>query len=60
MPYVTIEDVLVLDANTILVANDNNYPGTGGRGADLKDRNEMIWLKLEKPLTLAAGVGAPK
>jgi len=57
MPYVTIEDVLVIDANTILVANDNNYPGTGGRGADVKDRNEMIWLKLEKPLTLAAGVG---
>jgi glycerophosphoryl diester phosphodiesterase len=60
MPYVTIEDVLVLDANTILVANDNNYPGTGGRGADVKDRNEMIWLKLEKPLTLAAGVGTPR
>lgn len=56
-PYVTIEDVLVLDANTILVANDNNYPGTGGRSKDLKDANEMIWLKLEKPLTLAAGVG---
>ncbi len=56
-PYVTIEDVLVLDANTILVANDNNYPGTGGRGKDVKDANEMLWLKLEKPLTLAAGVG---
>ncbi len=60
MPYVTIEDVLVLDANTILVANDNNYPATGGRGADVKDRDEMIWVKLEKPLTLAAGVGAPR
>jgi hypothetical protein len=60
MPYVTIEDVLVIDANTILVANDNNYPATGGRGADVKDRNEMIWVKLEKPLTLAEGVGTPK
>jgi glycerophosphoryl diester phosphodiesterase len=50
----------VVDANTILVANDNNYPGTGGRGADVKDRNEMIWLKLEKPLTLGAGVGTPR
>ncbi len=59
-PYVTIEDVLVLDANTILVANDNNYPGTGGRGKDVKDANEMIWLKLEKPLSLAAGVGTPQ
>lgn len=59
-PYVTIEDVLVLDANTILVANDNNYPGTGGRGKDVKDANEMLWLKLEKPLNLAAGVGTPQ
>ena len=57
MTYFTIEDVIVLDANTILVANDNNYPATGGRGADVKDRSEMIWLKLEKPLTLGAGVG---
>jgi glycerophosphoryl diester phosphodiesterase len=57
MSYFTIEDVIVLDANTILVANDNNYPATGGRGADVKDRSEMIWLKLEKPLTLGAGVG---
>ena len=59
-PFVTIEDALVLNANTILVANDNNYPGTGGRGKDVKDPNEMIWLKLEKNLNLAAGVGEPK
>ena len=26
-PYVTIESVLILDANTLLVINDNNYPG---------------------------------
>lgn len=56
-PFVTIEDVLVLDANTILVANDNNYPGTGGRGEEVKDNNEFIWLKLETPLELAEGVG---
>ena len=59
-PYVTIEDVLVLDANTIFVANDNNYPGTGGRGKDVKDTNEMLWLKLATPLKLAAGVGMAK
>jgi len=29
-PFVTIEDVLVVDENTILVANDNNYPGLAG------------------------------
>ncbi len=56
-PFVTIEDIVVLNANTVLVANDNNYPGTGGRGADVKDANEFIWLKLEKPLTLGTGVG---
>ncbi len=56
-PFVTIEDVVVLNATTVLVANDNNYDGKGGRGADVKDPNEFIWLKLEKPLMLGAGVG---
>ena len=56
-PFVTIEDVVVLNPNTVLVANDNNYDGKGGRGADVKDPNEFIWLKLEKPLTLGTGVG---
>jgi hypothetical protein len=56
-PYVTIEDVVVLNANTILVANDNNYDGKGGRGKDIKDQNEFIWLRLEKPLTLGLGIG---
>ncbi|THF70853.1 glycerophosphodiester phosphodiesterase [Deinococcus sp. Arct2-2] len=56
-PFVTIENIIVLDANTLLIANDNNYPGTGGRGAQVKDNNEFIWLKLDAPLTLAAGVG---
>jgi glycerophosphoryl diester phosphodiesterase len=56
-PYVTIEDVLVLDKNTVFVANDNNYPGTGGRGPDVKDANEMLWIKLQSPLQLGKGVG---
>lgn len=56
-PFITIEDVLVLDANTILVINDNNYPGTGGRGADVKDPSEFLTLKLDTPLKLGAGVG---
>lgn len=59
-PFVTIEDVIVLDETTILVANDNNYPGTGGRGQDVKDNNEVIWLKLSTPLELAEGVGLPQ
>ncbi|MDP9766334.1 esterase-like activity of phytase family protein [Deinococcus enclensis] len=56
-PYVTIENVLVLDASTVLVVNDNNFPATGGRGAAVKDRTEFLWLKLDAPLTLAPGVG---
>ncbi|AZI41983.1 hypothetical protein EHF33_03790 [Deinococcus psychrotolerans] len=59
-PFVTIEDVLVIDKNTILVANDNNYPGTGGRGKDIKDPNELIWLTLDTPLNVAVGVGLKK
>lgn len=59
-PYFTIEAVLVLDANTLLVTNDNNYPATGGRGADVKDANEFIWLRLPAPLRLAPGVGQPR
>jgi len=56
-PFFTIENLIVLDANTILVANDNNFPATGGRGADVRDPNEFIWLRLATPLRLAPGVG---
>ncbi|BAY89984.1 MULTISPECIES: esterase-like activity of phytase family protein [unclassified Tolypothrix] len=64
-PFQTIEDVLVIDKNTILVANDNNYPFSTGRpGNDPKnpiiDNNEILLLKLDKPLNLAPGVGQPK
>lgn len=58
-PFVTVEGVLVLDAGTIIILNDNNYDSTGGRGADIKDRNELIVLRLTPPLDLAAGVGFP-
>jgi glycerophosphoryl diester phosphodiesterase len=58
-PFVTIEDVLVLDESTIVVLNDNNYDATGGRGAGVKDPNEMLVLRLSTPLTLGEGVGTP-
>ena len=58
-PFVTIEDVLVLDANTIVVLNDNNYDAKGGRGADIKYPNEMLVLRLATPLAVAEGVGIP-
>lgn len=56
-PFVTIEDVLVVDKNTILVANDNNYPGTGGRSATEPDQNEILLLDLDQPLNLDPRVG---
>lgn len=51
-PFVTIESVLPLNPTTLLVINDNNYPGAGGR--DLKsDNSEFIKIKLDTPLKLA-------
>ncbi|MGG6238019.1 esterase-like activity of phytase family protein [Nodosilinea sp. AN01ver1] len=55
-PFVTIEDVLVIDADTILVANDNNYPFSLGRGPDI-DNNEIIKIQLDQPLNLDARLG---
>ena len=55
-PFVTIEDVLVIDENTILVANDNNYPFSTGRG-DQIDNNEVILLELDKALDLDPRLG---
>ena len=56
-PFVTIEDVLVLDENTLLVANDNNYPFSQGRDAVAIDNNEIIQIKLNQPLDLDPRLG---
>ena len=55
-PFVTIEDVLVLDEQTLLVANDNNYPFSIGRGPDI-DNNEIIKIELDEPLDLDPRLG---
>lgn len=55
-PFVTIEDVVVLNNKTILVANDNNYPFSTGRSATEIDNNESIILELDKPLSEPAQV----
>ena len=58
-PFVTIEDVVVLDESTILVANDNNYPFSIGRdltGEEI-DNNEVIVLELDNPLDLDSRLG---
>jgi glycerophosphoryl diester phosphodiesterase len=56
MPFVTIENVLVIDANTILVANDNNYPFSIGRPPSI-DNNEIVQITLDKPLNISPLVG---
>ena len=49
LPYVTIENVLVLDRRTLLVANDNNFPYGGGR-ALASDDTEFLRIQLPTPL----------
>lgn len=56
MPFQTIEDVLVIDKDTILVANDNNYPFSIGRPPAI-DNNEQVILQLDKPLNIDPRVG---
>lgn len=58
-PFVTIENLLVLDANTILVANDNNYPFTMARPPYI-DNTEIILLRLARSLNLDSRIGLPK
>ncbi|MEA5466591.1 glycerophosphodiester phosphodiesterase family protein [Leptothoe sp. PORK10 BA2] len=58
-PFVTIEDVLVLNENSILVANDNNYPFSIGRdfSGQTIDNNEVIILGLDQTLALDSRLG---
>ena len=48
-PYVTIEDVLILDSQTLLVVNDNNFPGGGGRFLT-SDNTEFLKISLAAPI----------
>ncbi|WP_040898135.1 esterase-like activity of phytase family protein [Xenococcus sp. PCC 7305] len=57
MPFVTIENLLVIDKNTILVANDNNYPFSQGREDDI-DNSEAVLITLEEPLNLDPRLGS--
>jgi hypothetical protein len=50
-PYVTIENVLVLDTRTLLVVNDNNFPYGGGREL-ASDATEFLRIRL--PVSLIA------
>jgi len=55
-PFLTIEDVVVKDKNSIVVANDNNFPFTKGRPPEI-DNNEIIQLQLDQPLDLDPRLG---
>ncbi len=49
-PYLTTESIQVLDRKHVVLVNDNNFPSTGGRGANVTDATEWIWLELANPL----------
>ncbi len=49
-PFVTIESVEVVDSQTLLVANDNNFATKGARGEGRPNDNELIWIRLGEPL----------
>lgn len=58
-PYVTPECLTVLDAHTLLVANDNNYPFSAGRRPSrAPDDSEFIRLRLKQPVTAATDLAA--
>lgn len=47
-PFVTIENVDVVDADHIIVANDNNLPFSSGRVLGRNDDNEFILLRVSE------------
>jgi len=51
-PFVTIEDVEVVDGSRIIVGNDNNLPFSAGRAPQKQDDNELVILSV--PEFLAA------
>lgn len=46
MPFVTIENVDVIDATHIVIGNDNNLPFSAGRAVDKADDNEFSLLEV--------------
>jgi hypothetical protein len=49
-PYLTTESVQVLDRKHVVIVNDNNFPARGGRGPNVTDATEWLWLELANPL----------
>lgn len=53
-PFITIENVDRVDAEHIIVGNDNNFPFSKGRDVVALDANEMILLHVPDLLNAAA------
>jgi hypothetical protein len=49
-PFFTIENVAVVDADHIIVGNDNNQPFSAGRHLSRADDNELILLRVPELL----------
>jgi hypothetical protein len=49
-PFFTIENVNIVDGDTIIVANDNNLPFSAGRHLTRADDNEFILLRVPELL----------
>jgi hypothetical protein len=49
-PFFTIENVAMVDADHIIVGNDNNLPFSGGRHLTRADDNELILLRVPELL----------
>jgi len=49
-PFVTIENVDIVDADHIVVANDNNLPFSSGRAIGKNDDNEFVLLRVPELL----------
>ncbi|MEA5509158.1 esterase-like activity of phytase family protein [Crocosphaera sp. UHCC 0190] len=45
-PFVTIEAILPIDKNTLLITNDNNFPFSVGRTPGQADNNEFILVSI--------------
>ncbi|MEV6242172.1 esterase-like activity of phytase family protein [Lentzea sp. NPDC051838] len=45
-PFITIEDVTILDDRTLMILNDNNFPSSSGRTPGKPDNNEFITIRL--------------
>jgi hypothetical protein len=50
MPFLTIENVDLIDGGRIVVGNDNNLPFSAGRALDKADDNEFVVLNVKELL----------